>query len=64
MMPNHFTTTEAAARLGLTPRRVRALCAAGHLPAAKVGRDWIIAQADLDAFRPRKAGRPPKPQTD
>lgn len=55
-----LTTTEAAERLGITPRRVTMLIAAGRLAAVRVGRDWLIEPAALDAVRHRPAGRPRK----
>ena len=59
-MPKHLTTTEAAARLGVTAIRVRALCESGDLPATKFGRDWQIKERDLTRFSPRPVGRPRK----
>jgi len=62
-MPNNpalLTTTEAASRLGITPRRVRALIAAGRLDAERIGRDWLIADDALTAVTTRKVGRPRK----
>jgi excisionase family DNA binding protein len=55
-----LTTTQAAARLGITPRRVQALIALGRLfpGARKVGRDWLIPAREVEAARGRKAGRP------
>lgn len=55
-----FTTAEAAEQLGVSARRVRALIAAGDLPAQRVGSQWLL---DEDAVRaraqaPRRAGRP------
>jgi excisionase family DNA binding protein len=58
-----FTTTTAAAELGVTPGRVCAMIAAGRLKATRVGRDWLIRPKELDAVRNRKAGRPPNSQT-
>lgn len=55
-----LTTTEAAAALGVSVRRVRALVKAGRLPAVKFGRDWLIKQSDLAAIQDRKPGRPPR----
>ena len=55
------TTTEAAARLGITPRHVRHLIKTGQLPATKQGRDWLIDENDLqlaEARARRKPGRP------
>lgn len=49
----------AASRLGVSERRVRALIAAGRLPAERVGRSWVIDLAALgrvDGVRP--VGRP------
>jgi hypothetical protein len=59
-IPVLLSTASAAARLGLTPERVAALCAAKILPAQKIGREWIIFEHDLIAFQglTRKPGRP------
>jgi len=51
-MPN-LTVTAAAALLGVTPQRVRALSKAGILEAEKWGRDWQI-DAEIVEIR-RKA---------
>lgn len=53
----------AAALLGLQPRRVRNLIAAGELAAEKVGRDWLIDPVSLDRLRAaaRPRGRPLAP---
>lgn len=53
-----LTTTQAASILGVSPRRVLALIEAGRLPAQKVGRDWIIQEADLEAVKERRQGWP------
>lgn len=58
-----LTTKQAAERLGITPRRVLALIATGRLSAERIGRDWLIRPADLDAVRVRTAGRPRKELT-
>lgn len=57
-----LTTPEAADRLKVTPRRVRALIEAGKLPAKQYGRDWIINESDLQLVEERRPGRPAKPQ--
>ena len=44
-MPNPLTVPQAAEILGLSPQRVRALCAQGRIPARKIGRDWMIDEA-------------------
>lgn len=55
-MGTPLTTAQAAAQLGISRRRVSQLIAAGRLRAQRVGRDWLIATADLDAVRVRKPG--------
>jgi excisionase family DNA binding protein len=57
-MPDLISTQEAADRLGISPRRVQALIQAGRLAAFKVGRSYIIREADLEAVRDRPPGRP------
>ena len=57
-MSKLLTTTEAANRLGVSARRVRAMIAAGRLAATQAGRDWLIQPAALAAVRVRKSGRP------
>lgn len=53
-----LTTKQAAARLGITPRRVLALIGAGRLPATRIGRDWLIEERHLARVGERKPGRP------
>lgn len=54
-------TTEAAARLKITPGRVRQLIDEGWLPARKVGDTWLIQPSDIRAAKNRtKPGRPKK----
>lgn len=54
-------TTEAAARLGVTPGRVRQLIDEGSLPARKVGDHWLMLPEDVRAMKKRaKPGRPRK----
>ena len=55
-----LTTHDAADRLGVTDRRVRALIEGGRLPALRVGRDWLIRAEDLRRVARRKPGRPRK----
>jgi hypothetical protein len=66
-MPSEYAplnTQQAAAALGVTPQRIRVLIgerdAAGNprLRAQKIGRDWLIAPADLDLVRDRPNGYP------
>jgi excisionase family DNA binding protein len=55
-----LTTKDAAAILGISLRRVRALIEAGKLTAEKYGRDYLIKESDLEPVRERKPGRPSK----
>lgn len=55
-----LTTADAARRLGVTPVRVWQLIQARRLPAQKVGRDWLIHEADLHFVEHRPTGRPPR----
>ena len=48
---------QVAERLGLHVRTVRGYIRDGRLPAVRIGKQYRIAQADLDAF----TGRPPAP---
>lgn len=59
-MKLQLTTKEAAEKLGVTPRRVRALIGAGRLPSRQVGRDHLIRVEDLNLVRYRVRGRPSK----
>jgi excisionase family DNA binding protein len=60
----NLSTKEAAARLGVTMKRVQAMIRAQRLPAQKVGRDYIIQEIDLKIVADRKPGRPPKLKTE
>jgi excisionase family DNA binding protein len=55
-----LTTLEAAARLGVSRRRVIALIEAGRLPATKFGKAYMIKEKDLELVKDRKVGRPKK----
>lgn len=55
-----LTTAEAAAALGVTPRRVQAMIADGLLPATRFGHSWLIKQSDLEKMPRRSAGQPKK----
>lgn len=57
---DHLTTREAADRLDLSIRQVQTLIRRGHLPAERLGRDWAIMPADVEAFQRRPVGRPRK----
>lgn len=53
-----ITTTEAARRLVVIPRRVRQFIEQERLPAVRLGRDWLIEEADLARLEGRKWGAP------
>lgn len=53
-----LTTTQAATRLGITPRRVRVLITTGRLTAQRIGRDWLIDERHLADVAERKPGYP------
>ncbi len=54
-------TKEAAAKLGVSLRRVQQLIELGTLPAQKIGRDYLIQEKDLSKVTIYgKAGRPTK----
>lgn len=55
-----ISVAEAAAELGLMPRRVRALIQAGRLAAKMIGGTYIIDSRALDAVRVRRPGKPKK----
>jgi excisionase family DNA binding protein len=57
-----LTTSEVAARLGVTVKRVQAMIRDERLPAEKRGRDYFIKEADLKLVENRKPGRPRKEQ--
>lgn len=59
-MKDLLTTRQAAERLGISLRRVRALIEAGRLPSKQYGRDHLIRERDLELVANRKPGRPPK----
>lgn len=59
-MSKLLSTTEAAARLGISRRTVQLACESGEIRATKVGRDWLIAEKALNSFTPRHRGRPRK----
>lgn len=52
-----MTTTEAAALLGISPKTVRRQAETGKLRARKVGRDWHITPAAVEAYRAASLGK-------
>lgn len=57
-MTDEITTTTAAERLGVTPRRVRQYIIEGRLRARKIGRDYLVDPESVEEFRPRPTGNP------
>jgi excisionase family DNA binding protein len=55
-------TAEAATRLGISARRVSAMIQNGQLRAMKIGKTWIIEEAEIVrlAKMKRQPGRPRK----
>ena len=59
---NLLSTSQAAARLGVSARRVRMLIEEGALRAQQLGREWVIEDRALAHVKVYgKPGRPPKP---
>lgn len=60
----NYSTEQAGDILHISARMVREHCKKGRITAEKIGRDYVIAQADLEAFqRVRRSpadGRPKK----
>lgn len=52
-----LTTDEVATRLRTSRRQVTILCAEGKLRASKSGRQWLIAEADLQDYLDATANR-------
>lgn len=61
-----MTTTEAAAALGVSRRRVNELIKLGTLKATKPGRDWDVDPTSVEAYKnsPRKPGAKKKHDTE
>jgi excisionase family DNA binding protein len=57
-----YTTAEAAAKLGVTPARVRQMVLAGVLEAEKFGRDLVISADAIAVAEQRKTKPGPAPK--
>jgi len=55
-----LSVPDAAARLGVNRSRVLFLVRAGRIKATRVGKVWIIHEADLAAWQPLPPHRPRK----
>ncbi len=60
-----LTTKEAAEKLGVSVRRVRALITEGKLKAHQLGREYAIEESALNSIQTYgKSGRPAKKQSE
>jgi excisionase family DNA binding protein len=58
-----MTIQEAAEKLGLADVTLRRQAVSGSLQAVKIGRDWLVTPAAVDAYRADHLGRrKPKPK--
>jgi excisionase family DNA binding protein len=53
MVQDVYSVEDVAALLGLHPRTVRSYVRSGRLPAARIGKQYRIARADLEVFMGR-----------
>jgi excisionase family DNA binding protein len=59
-----ISSAEAAKILGVHITRVQVLIREGRLPAQKIGRTYVVDEADLKLVQDRKPGRPRKSPTE
>jgi excisionase family DNA binding protein len=59
-----ISSAEAAKKLGVHITRVQVLIREGRLPAQKIGRTYVVDEADLKLVEDRKPGRPRKNQAE
>lgn len=58
-----LTLAQAAERLGRSVNTLREQIRRGRLHAQKIGRDWLVEEAEVERYRREnlgRAGRPPK----
>jgi excisionase family DNA binding protein len=57
-----LTTQQAADRIRVEPDTIRKAIQRGKLQARKIGRDWLVEDTEVDAYKARKqkGGRPRK----
>jgi excisionase family DNA binding protein len=53
-----LSTAEAAVRLGISPRRIQRLIKDTRLPAQRIGRSYVVDEADLARLERQPVGRP------
>jgi excisionase family DNA binding protein len=58
MTPDLLTTADAATLLGLSLRRTQHLVRSGRLKARRVGPIYLLAKADVIAYKPMPQGWP------
>lgn len=56
-----ITLVEAARRLDLSPVTVRAQVHNGRIAATKIGRDWLVDEAEVERYRAEVLGRIGRP---
>lgn len=54
--------SEVAARLGITRQRVHALIARTQIKAVRLGRYYFVAEAEVEQYLARPAGKPHAPR--
>lgn len=52
-----LTLIQAADRLGLSPTTLRIQIRNGRLRARKLGRDWLLTEAEVERYRRESLGR-------
>lgn len=52
-----LTSAETAEKLRTTAKQVTILCARGELRGSKSGRQWLVAEEDIDAYLDERANR-------
>jgi excisionase family DNA binding protein len=63
-MEKLLSVAEAAAKLGVHRTRINQLIDSGDLPATRIGRSYVVREADLEKVKDRPApGRPTKTGT-
>lgn len=61
-VPGYLTTTEAAAHANRAKDHISMLCRTHKLKCVRVGRDWLVEQASLDAYLAGDPRPGPKPK--
>lgn len=56
-MKNTMTFTEAAVYLNISETVLSELLTSGELPGAKISKDWVVRQCDLDNYLAREVER-------